>query len=1641
MSDESDIGRLGALLGVLKPEGAQPTPREVAELIWLADNLPDGVIGRRIPGSHADGAATVAESPQQPNPDELEPDMPDSAEHDTVPEENVRLYHPDNQTHETRAKLHRASAIRVSGAPPLPRRRALARAMRPLKRQVPSTTRAVVDEDATADRVAEEERWVPVLVPAQDRWLDLVLIIDAYGDGAVLWEPVGRELQSVLQELGAFRNIRTYWLRRHRDGSPALAASTDAHGSLRSPATVSDPTGRTVTLVLTDGVEPAWGTRPLRGVLRQWAKTGPTAVLQMLPEHLWGQTALAPEPGRFRTTEAGSSNARLGYTPYAFGSRAPEADEISVPVLGVEPEWLEPWARAVAGAGSFDGAAVRLRVHDAQDDVIPVRGTPSSAQPASFEGFLAQAQPGVFRLAAYLAAAPLNLAVMRLVQSAMLPDSPPSDLAEIVFSGLLRHVPGGVDGGALQQAYEFLPGVRERLLSTLRRNEADQVIATVSNYIERNAPATAARFTAAVSDPQGPLLLPVGSQHWAEVHDLVRRRQGRRVAPPRGESSSDPHGAPADDSVSQPRSVTAKKPASPPDSEPLSTQPPVPTRGGARRFLVTIGVSRYEDVELPDLPEVAGDIARVRTVFDRMGYRTVLPHLATDPTATTVFGAAETWARDTDLGPTDIVVLYFAGHAVTTKETTHLLAHDSRASPQDAVRNGLTVEKLHRMFGSGLGNLMLILDTCFRPDRAAPAPDLDQPQLWVLATDLAMTSNASGGVFTRAVTEELTDLTDRAQPHPLQLAELASRIQTRMHQKLEQHAGTPRRASSVWSYTTARNEVLPSFFSHVRQPGLADSQHQHQIALWADQSDARLALAAWMRDQPDDPRPWVLAGSPGSGKTTLLTHLYNEATHQNPDQKSRTRDHWLPQGAQPVLLRALRSTATDLWNDLAVQLGIPGNSETQWIAQLAASTQPTVILLDGLDEAPPGEGRRIVERLVRPLMSRTSIRLIISTRPPPLPEAGTEAEVVELKPSFTLGEGAELRLHRQTLTVRERALGSEHPETINSRRSLALALSDLGLHEEAVDLYRRNLAHYGRVLGSEHPDTLSGRNSLALALNRLGEFEEAVDLHRQNLTVRERVLGSDHPSTLTSRNNLALVLNRLGEFQEAVDLHRQTLVVRERVLGSDHPDTLTIRSNLALALDRLGEFEEAVDLHRQTLTVRERVLGSDHPDTLNSRNDLALALFNLGEFEEAVDLYQQTLVVRERVLGSDHIDTLTSRYNLALVLNRLGEHQEAVDLHRQTLVVRERVLGSDHPDTLTSRNNLALELYRLGEHQEAVVLHRQTLVVRERVLGSDHPSTLTSRNNLALALFNLGEFQEAVDLYRQTLVVRERVLGSDHPSTLTSRNNLALVLNRLGEFQEAVDLHRQTLVVRERVLGSDHPDTLTIRSNLALALDRLGEFEEAVDLHRQTLTVRERVLGSDHPDTLNSRNDLALALFNLGEFEEAVDLYQQTLVVRERVLGSDHIDTLTSRYNLALVLNRLGEHQEAVDLHRQTLVVRERVLGSDHPDTLTSRNNLALALSDLGEHQEAVDLHRQTLVVRERVLGSDHPSTLNSRNDLALALFNLGEFQEAVDLYRQTLVVRERVLGSDHPDTLTSRNNLATAEAALAGASSGRRRR
>ncbi|MFE7778503.1 SAV_2336 N-terminal domain-related protein [Streptomyces sp. NPDC057445] len=511
---------------VLARLGPDPTPREVAEILWLATRLPAGA-----PSSCA---ADAGEAGSLPVPAEkasdAAPALPDEeAPPDGVP--TIPVHAPATAPPIGDAYRLSARPVRLAADPPLPQQLELLRALRPLKRRVPSRHVGELDEEATLDSMAQRSAphrrgaLLPVLRPAPERWLDAVLVVDGHPTGLLLWTPLAREVHRLLIQLGAFRDVRMRFLHTRPDGSPGLSAHPAPRPDrIRDTSEIHDPSGRRLVLVLTDGVASGWQDPSVRKAMRKWAAAGPLAVLQALPEALWRRTALPAVPARLRRGLVSAANTDLAYVGRQRGSRRLPAGSIPVPVLELSPEWLRAWAKLVAGSvsGSTDAAVTLLAARPE-----PQRALADARSPARrLQDFHATATPEAFRLMACLAAVPLSVAIMRVVQAAVLPGSPPSVLAEVLFSGLIT--PAMTDGATppADIPHDFLPGVRAALLESLRAHEVDQILREVTRFVERGAESAAGRVSGLLIDPVGSTELPADGIPWALLREEVLVRAG-----------------------------------------------------------------------------------------------------------------------------------------------------------------------------------------------------------------------------------------------------------------------------------------------------------------------------------------------------------------------------------------------------------------------------------------------------------------------------------------------------------------------------------------------------------------------------------------------------------------------------------------------------------------------------------------------------------------------------------------------------------------------------------------------------------------------------------------------------------------------------------------------------------------------------------------------------------------------------------------------------------------------------------------------------------------------------------------------------------------------------------------------------------
>ncbi|MFE3100531.1 tetratricopeptide repeat protein [Nocardia tengchongensis] len=438
-----------------------------------------------------------------------------------------------------------------------------------------------------------------------------------------------------------------------------------------------------------------------------------------------------------------------------------------------------------------------------------------------------------------------------------------------------------------------------------------------------------------------------------------------------------------------------------------------------------------------------------------------------------------------------------------------------------------------------------------------------------------------------------------------------------------------------------------------------------------------------------------------------------------------------------------------------------------------------------------------------------------------------------------------------------------------------------------------------RCWGATHPQSHDTRTSLASAMYRAGRLDDALALAEQSLADSEVLLGPRHLSTLKSRDLVASFYTDAGKMHQAIAYAANILTTFEQARGHDHLETLTACHSLAGVYKAAGLIDKALVLAQRATAGRARLLGPDHYNTLRSQMLLANIYRAAGQPATAVELHLQTLAIWKRTLGEDHPEALITRSHLAEAYRTAGRYQDALRLNESLVKANATLFHPDHPENLLARNDLANAYQLCGRMSQAISLYRAVLEDRRRVLGADHYETLRTASDLVLAYGRSGQFEKAIALGEQVVADRERVLGPSHPDTFNSRDNLVTAYRRDGRWATAAQLYDELYHDREAALGPEHPQTLESRIDAAEARGYAGYPALAIASLLEVHSHLTESLGAEHQLTLSCIHSLAAAYNTAGQRQRALALLHSALPTSIRVLPENHWLTTQMRQSIA----------------------------------------------------------------------------------------------------------------------------------------------
>jgi hypothetical protein len=1335
--------------------------------------------------------------------------------------------------------------------------RALRRALRPLRRLVDSAREETLDEEATAERLVQEPFWLPAFRPVPERLWEIVLVVDA-SPSMTVWLDTVRDLSAALERLGVFRDVR---LRRlvARPASPGPPCLQNTQGSGAAvPGELLEPSGRRIVWVLTDAVAPSWRDGRMSAVLWSWARVQPVAVVDVLPQRLWRRSGLRTEPLRMKAADPGASFARPQWSfeddvaqllgAGAGTSRTGGAGRaVPVPVLELNERWLAPWAALVAGQPGWTRVPAILADPDRRcpvdagnglGDAPDVDGDPEQAGPADrVQRFRALASPPAFAAATHLAAVPLNLAVLRLVQEMVGADT--AALSEIFLGDLIRAVGPEHDlAAADRMTFDFESGVREELLECGRRSDTRRMLRAVGGLLGPRIPALR-DLNRVVDDPDAVPAGPVADddRRYVQIEQLaLSALSGRYLARSRALRAL----------VGAPAGVDGAR-----------------AGGGAESGPVHPATASIHDMTTGEYPRVPVPLKA--------------PEQSPNPPAR----AGGATFQNHPEGGGSYVSSITADHAVGGLERSAFPAVWGNVPPRnpnftgrrellqflhERLHEGTTAvlpEAVHGM--GGVGKSQLAVEYVYRSQADYDViwwiPSERPAQISLALTELAQRLGLPVGIEANTAVPAVLEALRTGQPYKNWLLIFDNAEDPKVVRDFFPAGGGNGRilvTSRNPQWANAARSLEVNVFTREeskellrrRGPVLDDADAERLAEALGDLPLAIEQAATWRAE----------TGMPADEYLRLFDEKRTEMLGTDPpvDYEVPVAAAWNVSLDQlvvkdPAAARLLQVCSFFAPEPISRQLFAAARNQSI-VPELDGALRDPIKLNRALREVNRYALARIDHRTNSIQMHRLVQAVLVGRMTPAEREtmrhgahkllaAGDPNEPAS---SHFWSRYAEIYPH----LVASGAIDCREPYVRELVLNEAKYLYHWGDHEGSRQLSQKIYERWRSWAGDDDPLTLKVASWLAWINFVVGRYPEAAELNALVYETHRRLAGEDDEDTLEALGNVAADRRVQGEFAEAQRLSEAVYRGLVASVGEDDPSALNAAHNLAVSLRLSGEFQRAAELDQDTWARKVQIFGEDHELSLITLEGLVIDRRELGDYLGARRT-QEDILARYRMLvkDEDHPRMLGASRLLAVVSRRAGDHAAALELSREVLRRLVRRYNPDYPAALAAALNLSMDLRHSGDLAGALAQCQDTEARFRRIYGADHPHALAALVNLAITYRLAGDAESAHDTDAAALEGFRRRLGENHPSTLVCSVNLASDLYAKGEFAQARRHDEKTVDRCREILGDRHPSTLACVANLALDLRALDESAQAESLHAQTVAALTEALGEDHPAT------------------------------------------------------------------------------------------------------------------------------------------------------------------------------------------------
>ena len=376
-----------------------------------------------------------------------------------------------------------------------------------------------------------------------------------------------------------------------------------------------------------------------------------------------------------------------------------------------------------------------------------------------------------------------------------------------------------------------------------------------------------------------------------------------------------------------------------------------------------------------------------------------------------------------------------------------------------------------------------------------------------------------------------------------------------------------------------------------------------------------------------------------------------------------------------------------------------------------------------------------------------------------------------------------------------------------------------GHADDAIGPLQQSYDLRAQALGSDHPDTIESLNNLAIACWRAGAEDQALELHEDALGRCERSLGESHRRTAETLNALAVKLqSRPGSQARTRALYERGLAAAEAALGPDAELVARLLTNVAAARIDDDELDGVGPMLERALELHERHFGPESRWTAYVLVMQGEHAFAEGRHEDARLAFERAFVIRTRELGPTDRETLDVALGLMNTVTEIAGEARLVTAVEDLEGLYSGAAADDA---------LALELPLLGLHpdlagtfalgqpdpeQAAEQLRR----VAERIASRTEPDAsqleIVERADALIeqadGAYLAGDLAAAADALREAIALLETARGTGDTSLVEPLRRLKLIHRLRGTESVVLPILRRVAAILADAYGEMHPASI-----------------------------------------------------------------------------------------------------------------------------------------------------------------------------------------------------------------------------------------